>query len=100
MNWLDEVNKLKKENPDAIIYFEVCAGDFDLYRWSCEVTSKAKVAIEELTLYDNKYVEIEDLRAMLIDEIYTGEDDDKFKIRLDAEVAKYKFDTAIVVRVG
>lgn len=105
MKFIDKLNKLVKENPEAEIKFNV-SEDTSFYEYSCLLLSEegAWVSLEELCLDNGMYYDLEELMDKVNDEIWDNHrdmTDCEYELYLEDYVdVNYKFEKIIVVRLG
>ena len=104
---LDDTTELRKlilENPDLpLIVF--CSEECNSGDWYYEWTEYVRANIQTLTIYQGMWVNEEDYRDRLVDDLCNYEeyenlsDEDYFKM-IDQKVAETEFVKAIVIYVG
>ena len=104
---LDDTKELKEliiSNPDMPLLI-FCGDECYSGDWCYEAADAHGISIKELTIYNDRYIEKEDFKDLLIDELaglpeYEKLSDAEFEKMIDGIVAATEFVKAIVVYVG
>ena len=104
LNDTTELRNLILENPDLpLLVF--CGEESWHDEWSYESAEVKSVNIQDLTLYDNIWMDEDDYKEKLSDDLcdeeeYKGLSDEDYDKMLDEKVKEAEFVKAIVIYVG
>lgn len=100
LSFIDKLNKVVKENPDAQIKFQV-SEEIDFWEHSSLLldSSIASILVENLTDYNGKLVDQEELEDTLI---YDSDKDligEELALNVKVRLSKYRFEKYIIVNL-
>ena len=102
MNDTTELRKLIIENPELpLLVF--CGEDSWTDRWSYEQAQVNSVRIDELTLYNDLWMDKDDYEDRIRDDLcddYADLSDEEYDTMITQKIAETKFVRAIVIYVG